>query len=77
MSHKALLDHSATIPTVAPVFTHTVTLVNCRTEQETCLTVKTLSDRFCDVMRELQRLKAENRLLGYEVSEIFSPDAPF
>lgn len=63
--------------TPCQVFTHIITLVDRRTEKETCLTIKTLSDRFCDVMRELQRLKAENRLLGYEVSEIFSPDAPF
>lgn len=57
-----------TVPTL-PVFTHLVTLVNRRTEQEITLTIETLSDRFCDVLREVSLEKAKRGLFGWELFE--------
>jgi len=59
------------------VFTHIVTLLNRRTEDERSLTVETLSDRFADVMREISHLKVVHNLLGYEVYEILDCNTPF
>jgi hypothetical protein len=61
---------------VGPVFTHLVTLVHPDKGDES-LTVQTYSERFGDVMREIQRLKALNGLQGYEVFETLEINAPF
>lgn len=52
-----------------PVYQHLVTLINRRTEHEVSFTVETLSDRFCDVMREITHQRVERGLKGYEVFE--------
>jgi hypothetical protein len=61
---------------VGPVYTHLVTLVHPIKGDES-LTVQTYSERFGDVMREIQRLKALNGLQGYEVFETLEINAPF
>jgi len=47
----------------------TLVLVNRRTGDEVCFDVVTLSDRFCDVLRSIQAVKAERQLKGYEIFE--------
>lgn len=59
------------------IFTHIVTLINRRTEDEKSLTIETLSDRFADVMREITYQKVMQDLLGYEVFEILDCNPPF
>ncbi|MBD2072681.1 hypothetical protein H6F86_02010 [Phormidium sp. FACHB-592] len=59
------------------MFTHIVTLIDRRTESEESLTVKTGSDTFSDVMREIWKLRADRGLTGYEVHEILACAAPF
>ncbi|MBL1176844.1 hypothetical protein [Pantanalinema sp. GBBB05] len=51
------------------VYTHLVTLINRVTGDEQALTIETLSDRFCDVMREIAHQRVMKGLKGYEVFE--------
>lgn len=61
---------------IGPVYTHLITLVH-PTKDDESLTVQTFSDRFSDVMREIQRLKSLRGLGGYEVFEILDTSSPF
>ena len=61
---------------IGPVYTHLITLVH-PTKGDESLTVQTFSDRFSDVMREIQRLKSLRGLDGYEVFEILDTSSPF
>ncbi|MBL1176833.1 hypothetical protein [Pantanalinema sp. GBBB05] len=51
------------------VYKHLVTLINRVTEHEVALEIETLSDRFCDVMREIAHQRVMKGLKGYEVFE--------
>lgn len=65
-------------PIVAPtVFTHIVTLRHPRTEDEQCLTIETMSDRFADVLREIQHQRVMHELFGYEILEVLDCNDPF
>lgn len=54
------------------VFTNIVTLLDRRTGEERSLTVKTASDKFSVVLREVQYQKAELGLQSFEVFEVLS-----
>jgi hypothetical protein len=59
------------------VFTHIVTLIHRSTGDEVTLTIETLSDRFCDVIREISHQKAIRKLFGYEIYEVLDCNNPF
>jgi hypothetical protein len=59
-----------------PVFLHLVTLIKRSTNEEVCLHIETLSDRFVDVMREVAHQKAIHKLFGYEIFEILDCNEP-
>lgn len=59
-------------PIAVKLYQTRITLVNRRTGDEQCFDVVTLSDRFSDVMRSIQAVKAERGLRGYEVFEFLT-----
>ena len=57
-------------------FTHLVTLINRRTENEVSFEVATSTDRFSEVIREISHQKAVRGLKGYELFEAIPLNAP-
>lgn len=53
----------------ARVFTHIVTLINFRTEEEACLVVQTSTDRFAEVLSEVKVQRALHGLIGFSIHE--------
>lgn len=68
-----------TIPSIATptIYTHIVTLRHPRTEDERGLTIETTSDRFADVLREIQHQRVMHELFGYEIFEVLDCNVPF
>lgn len=64
------------VPTL-PIFIHIVTLRHPATGDEQTLEVETTSDRFVDVYRAICWLRAEKKLLGYQIFETLDLNNPF
>lgn len=58
-------------------FTHIVTLINRRTEEEACIVVTTASDRFTEVLQAIRIQRILHGLTNFEIHESIACDAPF
>lgn len=50
-------------------FTHLVTLINRRTDEEACIVVVTSTDRFHEVLQAVRVQRVLHGLTGYEIHE--------
>ena len=64
-------------PCAIKVYEYIVTFINRETEQEESLTIRTLSERYVDVSREIAHQKVMRGLVGYELYETLDCNAPF
>jgi len=62
--------------TVPSIFIHLVTLVKRSTGDEVLLNIETLSDRFSDVMNEVNYQRSLLKLVGYEYHESLPLNEP-
>jgi hypothetical protein len=70
-------DCSELIQTELPLLSHTVTLQHPLTHDEAVITVQTVTDSFSVVLREIQRVRREMKLFGFEIDEIIDAPVPF
>lgn len=78
MTQSQLLELEPVSPLAAPqLVTHIVTLRHPVTGDEQTFEIKTTSDRFVDVYREICWQRAEQRLFGYEIFETIDLNHPF
>jgi len=74
ITDRPVLDrYSFSVP---PVFIHLVTLVKRSTGDEVLLNIATLSDRFSDVMNEVNYQRSLLSLVGYEYHESLPLNEP-
>jgi hypothetical protein len=73
----SVTDRPVPLQTELPLLSHTVTLQHPLTHAEATITVQTVTENFSVVLREIQRVRRERKLFGYEIDEIIDAPVPF